>query len=54
VKQLYLKGILRKTHASFIHFDVFKSFDLILHDIIVLNLLIVVHKMLPKYLYLNV
>ena len=47
MKQLYLKGIF--TQTSFINFDVFKSFDFILHDIILLNLLIVGHDMLPKY-----
>ena len=40
--------------ASFIHFDVFQSFDFILYDIILLNVLIVGHDMLPKYVSLNV
>jgi len=39
---------------TFITVDVFKSFYLILHDIILLKLLFVGHDMLPKYLSLNV
>ena len=44
----------KKKKDSFIYVDVFKSFDLILYDMILLNLLIVGHDMLPKYLSLNV
>jgi len=46
--------LLRQNIASFIIVDVFKSFDFILHDIILLNLLIVDHGMLPTYLSINV
>ena len=46
--------LLRQNIASFIIVDVFKSFDLILYDMILLNLLIVGNDMLPNYLSLNV
>jgi len=39
---------------TFLNVDVFKSFDFILHDIILLNVLIVGDGMLTKYLSLNV
>ena len=45
----YMGGlILSKNIFSFINVDVFKSFDLLLHDIILLNVSIVGHAMLPK------
>ena len=41
---------LRKNRPSFIYVDAFKRFDLILHDIILLNWWSVGHELLPRYL----